>query len=130
MLTLHPEVGGGFGVGHLVGVLADILWSGDDDDEAPDGSFHLAHHVLAEVHGLTLLQPLALSVGVGDFALELSCLRLCHCHILQGSGDGSTWWQHKETVCFRILGQQSSCISDLIIYYKNSEFQHAKPFNL
>lgn len=97
-LTLNPEVSSGFGVGHLVAVLSDILGPGDDDDEAPDGSLHLAHHVLTEVHRMTLLQPLALSVGVGNLTLELSCLRLSHCHVLQGPRDGSTWWQHKDTL--------------------------------
>lgn len=97
-LTLNPEVSSGFGVGHLVAVLSDILGPGDDDDEASDGSLHLAHHVLTEVHMMTLLQPLALSVGVGNLTLELSCLRLSHGHVLQGPRDGSTWWQHKETL--------------------------------
>lgn len=97
VLTLHPEVSSGFGVGHLVGVLSNILRSGDDNDKAPDSSIHLAHHILIKVYRLTLLQPLPFSVSIGDLTLQLSCLRLCHCHVLQGPCDGSTWWQNKET---------------------------------
>lgn len=93
MLTLHAEVAGGLGVGHLVGVLPDVLRSGDGDDKTSDGALHLAHHVLVEVHGLAVLQPPALGVGVGDFTLQRRSLRLGHHDVLQRPRDGATWRQ-------------------------------------
>lgn len=88
--TLNSQGGGGLGAGNLIGVLPNVRAFGDDDDQASDGTVHLTQHVLSEVHGLAIFQPLTLSRRVRYFTLQHGSLRVGHYQISQGLLDSTT----------------------------------------
>lgn len=101
--TLDFQGGRGLGGGDLIGVLSNVCASGDDDDEASDGTVHLTQRVLIEVDGLAIFQPLALSRGVGYFTLEQGSLGVGHYQITQGLLDSATWEQRIVSISQHLL---------------------------